>query len=218
MDPTQDFDGVTFSVATVNGSTDVTEVACFAAGTRIMTEHGDAVVETLRIGDPVRALLDGPTQPVVWIGERVVDCRRHPKPHLVWPVRVASGAFGPGQPHCDLFLSPDHAVYVNGVLIPIRCLINGQSVRQAPVDTVTYYHLELPRHDVLLAEGLPAESFLDMRDGSYRANRPGPVRLYTDYSLRMWEAFGCARLVVTGPELAAARMLVEGFAAIQTAA
>jgi hypothetical protein len=58
---------------------------------------------------------------------------------------------------------------------------------------------------VLLVEGLPAESNLDMRDGSNYANRAGPVRPYPDYAARMWNAFGCARLVVTGPELAAAR-------------
>jgi hypothetical protein len=87
-----------------------------------------------------------------------------------------------------------------------------------PVQRVTYYHLELPAHDVLLAEGLPAESFLDMRDGSNYANRAGPVRLYPDFSARMWEAFGCARLVVTGPELEAARVVVGHFAAAQDAA
>jgi len=79
---------------------------------------------------------------------------------------------------------------------------------QVPVDRVTYHHIELAEHDVLLAEGLPAESFLDMRDGRNYPDRPGPVRLYPDYTARMWEAFGCARLVVTGPELDAARALV----------
>ena len=83
---------------------------------------------------------------------------------------------------------------------------------QVPVERVTYHHIELAQHDVLLAEGLPAESFLDMRDGTNYANRPGPIRLYPDFSVRMWEAFGCARLVVTGPELAAARLLVARFA------
>ena len=71
---------------------------------------------------------------------------------------------------------------------------------------------------MLLAQGLPAESFLDMRDGTNYANRPGPVRLYPDYSARMWEAFGCARLIVTGPELAATRALVARFATAQAAA
>jgi hypothetical protein len=57
-----------------------------------------------------------------------------------------------------------------------------------------------------------------MRDGSSYANRSGPVRLYPDYSPRMWEAFGCAPLIVTGPELDAARALVATFAAEREAA
>jgi collagen type I/II/III/V/XI/XXIV/XXVII alpha len=87
-----------------------------------------------------------------------------------------------------------------------------------PMQRVTYHHVELPAHDVLLAEGLPVESFLDLRDGSNYANRAGPVRLYADYSTRMWEAFGCAPLIVTGPELEAARALLETFARTPQAA
>jgi Hint domain len=104
------------------------------------------------------------------------------------------------------------------VLIPIKHLINGSTIAQVKMQQVTYHHLELTQHNIVLAEGLPAESFLDMRDGSNYANRPGPIRLYPDYSARMWEAFGCARLVVTGPELQAARALVAGVAAAQAAA
>ena len=73
-------------------------------------------------------------------------------------MRVAAGAFGPGRPHSDLWLSPDHAVYVEEVLIPVRYLVNGTTITQVPVERVTYHHLELAEHNVLLAEGLPAES------------------------------------------------------------
>jgi hypothetical protein len=86
------------------------------------------------------------------------------------------------------------------------------------MDHVAYHHIELERHDVVLAQGLPAESFLDMRDRSNYANRPGPVRLYPDFTARMWEAFGCAPLIVTGPELAAARALIGRFAQAHAAA
>ena len=51
--------------------------------------------------------------------------------------------------------SPDHAVFIDGVLIPVRYLINGRTIVQEPADEVTYYHVELPRHDVIFAEGLP---------------------------------------------------------------
>ena len=196
----------------------VAAAPCYRRGTRILTDRGEVAVEELRVGDLVRTVLGEAAAPIIWIGQREVDCARHPKPRQVWPVRVAAGAFGPGRPHSDLFLSPDHAVYVNEVLIPIRHLINGSTIVQVPVDQVTYYHIELPQHDVVLAEGLPAESFLDMQDGSNYANRPGPVRLYPDFSARMWEAFGCARLIVTGPELAAARALVARFARDRAAA
>ncbi len=188
-------------------------VRCYRTGTRILTDRGEVAVEALRVGDLVQTVLDATLRPIIWIGRREVHCAGHPQPRKVWPVRVAAGAFGPGRPGKDLFLSPDHAVYVNGVLIPIRHLINASTIAQVPMDRVSYYHLELPQHDVLLAEGLPAESFLDIRDGSNYASRPGPVQLYPDFSARMWEAFGCAPLIVTGPKLAAARRLVESHAA-----
>jgi len=70
--------------------------------------------------------------------------RRHSRRHDVLPVRVHSDAFGAGRPVRDLLLSPDHAVFVDGVLIPIRYLINGRTVVQEQVDEVTYYHVELP--------------------------------------------------------------------------
>ncbi len=201
----------------------ITLVPCFAAGTRISTEHGEVAVEAIGVGDRVRVLLGGGAaddgfSEVIWVGRREVHCAGHAQPRKVWPVRVAAGAFGPGRPRTDLFLSPDHAVYVNDGLIPIRHLINGSTIAQVTVDRVTYHHVELAEHDVLLAEGLPAESFLDMRDGSKYANRPGPTRLYPDYSARIWEAFGCAPLVVTGPELVAARALVTGCAGERKAA
>jgi hypothetical protein len=191
---------------------------CFRAGTRILTERGEVPVEELLVGERVHTALDGTAAPIAWIGYRDVDCAGHPKPRQVWPVRVAAGAFGPRRPHTDLFLSPDHAVYVNEVLIPIRHLINASTITQVPVDQVTYYHIELSRHDVVLAQGLPTETFLDMKDGSNYAKRPGPIRLYPDFTARMWEAFGCARLIVTGPELAAARATVGRFATDRAAA
>jgi hypothetical protein len=191
---------------------------CFRAGTRILTESGEVAVEDLRVGGRVQTVLGETAEPIIWIGRREMDCAGHPKPRHVWPVRIAADAFGPGRPHSDLFLSPNHAVCVNEVLIPIRLLVNGSTIMQVPQDQVTYYHIELPRHELVLAQGLPVESFLDMKDGSNYASRPGPIRLYPDFSARMWEAFGCAPLIVTGPELVAARALVGRFAEVLKAA
>jgi len=191
-------------------------VSCFATGTRIETTRGAVAVENLVIGDMVPAKFAGAAVPIIWIGHRTVTCDRHPRPEQVWPVRVMRGAFGRNQPQSDLWLSPDHAVYVDKVLIPIKRLINGTSVAQVPVQQIAYYHIELPRHDVVTAEGLAVESYLDLAGRrSDFANGPGPMRLHPDFSSWaftpswVWEAFGCARLVVTGPEVEAAQNLVR---------
>jgi hypothetical protein len=84
---------------------------------------------------------------------------------------------------------------------------------QVPMDRISYHHIELARHDVVLAHGLPTETFLDPKDGADYGRGPAPTRLYSDYSARMWEAFGCARLIVTGPELDTTRMLVNSCSA-----
>jgi collagen type I/II/III/V/XI/XXIV/XXVII alpha len=85
---------------------------CFRNGTRISTERGEVAVEAIEAGDKVRVLVGDRLAPAIWAGRREVDCARHPQPRKVWPARVAAGAFGPETPHADLFLSPDHAVYV----------------------------------------------------------------------------------------------------------
>ena len=149
---------------------------------------------------------------MIWIGNRTVDCTRHPEPWKVWPVRVAVGAFGPGRPYRELFLSPDHAVAVDDVLIPVKHLINGTSIVQVQRSEVTYYHVELPRHALLLAEGLPTESYLDVGDRDNFLNGGGPIALYPDFHSRVWEAEGCAPLVVTGPMLDAVKRWVNAVA------
>jgi autotransporter passenger strand-loop-strand repeat protein len=152
-----DLDGDSGTLVTVS------DVRCFAAGTLIETDRGPVAVEGLTLGDRVMTI-DGEAEPIVWIGMRRVDCGRHAEPARVWPVRIAAHAFGPGRPARDLFLSPDHAIFAEGVLIPVKHLINGRGIAQRAVDAVTYFHVELPGHGVLLAEGLPVESYLDTGD------------------------------------------------------
>jgi hypothetical protein len=108
-----------------------------------------------------------------------------------------------------VLLSPDHAGLVDGLLVPARLLVNGATIAwEVDLAAVIYYHVELDRHDVLLAEGLPVESYLDTGDRGNFANGDGPVALHPDFASRAWEASGCAPLMVTGPEVDAARYLV----------
>ena len=186
--------------------------ACFAAGTRIATSRGAVAIERLRIGDDV-ICADGSQAPVIWLGHRTIDCRRHPRPAEVHPVRVRAGAVAPGVPARDVLLSPEHAVFLGGVLIPVRHLLNGRTIVQKRRACLTYWHLELPRHGVVLAEGLACESYLDTGNRCAFVEG-GPVRqLHADFARAAWEAAACAPQVRGGPELILVRQQVLARAA-----
>jgi hypothetical protein len=164
-----------FHAAPSPDGTAITVVACFAAGARILTSTGETEVQHLRVGDRVLSP-GGRLLPVLWLGHRHLDCNSHPHPPAVWPVRVRRGAFAPNVPHRDLMLSPDHAVRVGEVLIPIRCLVNGTTIAKHPMSHIEYWHLELPAHDLVLAEGLTAESYLDTGNRSAFNATAAPAR------------------------------------------
>ncbi len=151
---------------------------CFLPGTLIATPQGGRAVETLQPGDLV-LLSDGRALPVRWLGVQTVE-RAFADPLRSFPVRIAAGALGEGLPARDLFLSPDHALYLDGALVQAGALVNGTTVRRlADVpETFRYVHVELDEHALLLAEGVPAESFLDTRaDRRFdnAAERPAPA-------------------------------------------
>jgi hypothetical protein len=180
------------------------EVACYARGTRIATARGSVAVEDLTLED--RAITArGVPMPIIWIGRRRVECRRHPRPERVQPIRIAAGAFAPGVPSRDLYLSPNHAIYFHEVLIPAYCLRNDTTVRQLDWDSIEYFHVELPVHDILLAEGLPAESYLECGDRHAFANAGGVTMLFPDFAGDHWEKSGYAPLVLRGPAVDRAR-------------
>ena len=182
----------------------IAETACYVAGTRISTERADAPVETLRAGDRVRTA-SGRIAPVLWVGRTTLDVQAQPQ---LAPVRIAAGAFGPGLPRRDLLVSGDHAIAIGDVLIPAHRLLDDCTIRQEPPrGTVTYVHVELDRHDLLLAEGLAAESYLDtgnrgLLDGTGRRQAVGDPEAA---ALRAFAERGCAPLVLRGPKLKAAR-------------
>ncbi len=95
------------------------------------------------------------------------------------------------------------------MLIAIKHLVNGTSVAQVETATVTYFHIELAQHDVLLAEGLPAESYLDTGDRSHFANAGEAVPLHPDFAGYLRDAMACAPLKVVGPEIEAVRQRLK---------
>lgn len=196
--------------AAADGSVLVSATACYAAGTHIATPGAEVLVEDLRAGDRV-SLAAGGSATVRWVGHRRLDLRRHPRPRSVQPVRVRAGSFGDGLPMRDLVLSPEHALFIDGALVPVSALIDGESVVQEAWDRVCYHHVELECHDVILAEGLPAESYLDTGNRHHFANG-ALASLHPHFRQGDRPTQPCAPLVLDGPVVEAARAALRRMA------
>ena len=207
-------DGASGSAITVTGT-----APCFAAGSRILTPRGYVAVERLREGDMV-VTLSGKRERIQWIGYRHVDCTRHINRERALPIRIAAHAFGQDRPKRPLLLSPDHSVFVEGVLIPIKFLVNDSTIRQIEVDVVSYFHIELDRHEVVLAEGLPAETYLETGGRNAFANAGGVMQLHPDFApdearvAMIWQSFGYAPLIGNGGEFERTVRMLEMQAAM----
>ena len=157
-----------------DGGTIVTmdSTACYVTGTSILTEAGERPVELLAVGDRL-VTASGAVRPIRWIGHRAYHGRFLTGRTAMMPVCIRAGALGDGLPKRDLLVSPDHAMAIDGLLIPAAALVNGSSIVQArTVETVCYWHVELDSHDLLLAEGAAAESYLaDGNRGMFHNHR-----------------------------------------------
>jgi len=91
---------------------------------------------------------------------------------------------------------------VDGKLIPAKLLINDLTiVQERDTAAVHYYHVELGHHSVMLAEGLPAESYLDTGNRAMFANAGLALVLHPEFAvnagLKCWESDACAPLAVS---------------------
>ena len=178
------------------GAHSITDAACFAAETMIRTERGEVPVQALQPGDGL-VTLNGATRTVRWIGNRRIDFTRHPDPSRAQPIRIHRDAIATGMPSRDLLVSPDHALFIDGGLVVARLLLNGGSiVREANARAVHYFHVELDAHDILFADGMPAESYLDTGNRSMFENAGLPLVLHPDLSGQQCrEVASCAPFV-----------------------
>jgi Hint domain len=150
---------------------DLTKPNCYMKKTRILTPQGERRIEELRIGDLVTNLR-GEATPIRWIGRR-----RYTRPsdeewsEGIRPIRIARGALQRNVPHADLFVSQDHRLYFDGLLIRAAEFVNGTSVALASCGgaiELEYLHIMTRGHNIIFAEGLPSETLL-FNDSSVRS-------------------------------------------------
>lgn len=136
---------------------------CFGEGTLISAPNGERRVEELCIGDLV-STASGETAGVFWLGRQTV----YPAlfGNRIAPVRIRAGALGQGLPHSDLTVTADHGMVVDGYVINASALVNGDTIDYVPMSELaepfTVYHIETEHHNVILANGVASETFIDV--------------------------------------------------------
>jgi hypothetical protein len=164
------FEGGSFAVSLAPGNTELGSttssdgseifVLCFCANTQILTPSGERPVQDLAVGDMVTTHT-GATRPIVWIGIGKVLATRGRR-NAATPVIVRKGALTDNVPNRDLRVTKGHAFLLDDVLIPVEFLVNHRSIAwDDRAQEVELYHIELDTHDVLVANGAPAESYRD---------------------------------------------------------
>jgi hypothetical protein len=158
------------------------EVACLTRGTLVRTAKGEVPVEQLAIGDEV-VTQDGEALPIKWIGRRAYARPFIAASDRIAPIRLQAGALGAAMPSVDLYVSPEHAIVVDDVLVPAKFLVNGSTIHQVQnLDRVDYFHLEFDTPQVIFANGVPTESYVECDNRRMFANYQDYVSLYGDSS------------------------------------
>jgi hypothetical protein len=160
---------VTFSGTTLVDAT--CTIPCYLKGTKIMTEKGYIAIEYLKENDKIVSFgnIDNeqnvqknsrPTsKPITWISNFTANKLTSNS----YPICIKAHAFGVNTPFQDLYVSPNHRILQGNSIVNAEDLINGRTIFQDRTHTsATYYHLELDTHSVIKANGLLAESFVDI--------------------------------------------------------
>ncbi|MEO1140581.1 MAG: Hint domain-containing protein [Pseudomonadota bacterium] len=162
-----DISGSTNTAAwTINATGDDAVVSnCFLTGTLVATPEGERAVENLSIDDLIETT-SGDAVKVKWIGRQTM--RKTVNLDMTEtraPVCIRAGALDVGVPRADLYITADHALLIDDMLVNAGALVNHDTIQFVPLSEMpaefTYYHIETEAHDVICANGAAAETFID---------------------------------------------------------
>ncbi len=174
---------------------DSTDAPCFLDGTGILTDQGEKPVELLKAGDLV-ATREG-LMAVKAVTHTIYRGRSQVSATKLRPICIGAGALGEQVPVRDLYVSPNHSMFLNGYLVPAQLLVNGSTITQpARSQRINYFHVEIEPHGILFANGAQTESYLDIGWG----DQGSTVALFPGTEPKCWED-ACAPLLLDGPEL-----------------
>lgn len=146
--------------------------ACFLAGTFIRTQQGMKRIEDIVPGDSVYSrthLNIWQLRKVTWAGKQTTTVAAYKPDDLAgYPVCIRKNAITEGVPFADLYVTAEHCMFFDGCFVPIRLLVNGKTIfYDRSFTTYEYYHIELEKHSIIVANGALSESYLDTGNSHY---------------------------------------------------
>jgi hypothetical protein len=140
---------------------------------KILTEKGNVLIENIKVGDKIvtkgkiynykfiKQNTKLRVEPVIWIGKfNVVHLDKNSR-----PICIKKDAFSENCPFQDLYISPEHNLLLNGNMVVAYNIMNGNTIYQdIECTSVEYYHLECKCHCAIFANGVLAESYLDVNN------------------------------------------------------
>lgn len=145
----------TGSIIVYNGNNDT----CFLEDCDVLTPYGYKNITEIKSGSYIIA--DGEAVKVLEIGVGTTKAINNvPLDLSGYPVCITKNAFGENKPNKDIHLTPEHSVYMNGFLIPIRLLVNDVSIYyDTEIEYFEYYHIICEKHTIVDVNGLDAETY-----------------------------------------------------------
>lgn len=144
------------------------EVVCYLKGTLILTKDGFVPIEKIKTGQ--RVVTKGKiyknkyvdknanlkTEPIYWASKfKVTNLNSKSR-----PICIKKDALAKNFPFQDLYVSPNHAIIIDGNMVLAKYMINDNTIYQDKECTdVEYYHLETESHSTIYANGVLSESY-----------------------------------------------------------
>jgi hypothetical protein len=157
-----------------NSTVDPTNtILCYAKGTLILTKIGLVPIENIKVGDNIITKgkihnnadfvqsADVQIEPVTWISNFKVGLLDSTSR----PICIKKNAFGENTPFQDLYVSPGHRLLLNNKMVLVSSIVNGTTIYQDnDCNDAEYYHLECEYHSAIFANGVLAETYLEMNN------------------------------------------------------
>lgn len=180
--------------SSMNGVINITDavepIVCYAKGTLILTSQGYVPIEYIKKGNKIVTKGEiknnkniNPTantkkKDVLWISSFKVKTLNSESR----PICIKKDTFGENYPFVDLYVSPNHGLFIDDNMFSSKDLVNGTTINQdMECDEVEYYHIECETHSAIFANGILAESYLDTNNrGVFKDNKKClPVNTFT---------------------------------------